>query len=128
MSTKGKILVVDDDAITLKITAARLEQAGFETITRNEALGTTQAITEEQPDLVLMDIRMPALTGDMLTRLIKENPELNKTPIIFHSSEDLAMLQEQAKELGVAGVIAKTDNDALFLAQFERLFALATNP
>lgn len=121
MGTRGKILVVDDDPIVLRITQARLEGAGFEVLTRQEALGTSQVVLRERPDLILLDMKMPGLDGDKLAQLLRQREELT-TPVVFHSSEDLLSLQEKGREAGALGVIAKTENDTLFLAQFERLF------
>jgi CheY-like chemotaxis protein len=122
MGTRGKILIVDDDPIVLRITQARLEGAGFEVVTRQEALGTSQVVLRERPDLVLLDMKMPGLDGDKIAQLLRQREELRTTPIVFHSSGDLISLQEKGREAGALGVIAKTDNDTIFLAQFERLF------
>jgi CheY-like chemotaxis protein len=119
---RGKVLVVDDDPVALKVTRARLERAGYGVITRSEALGTSVMVATEKPDVVLLDYRMPGMTGDILARLLEGNPSTRRAAIIFHSSEDLAFLQDRAKQLGVAGAIAKTDSDPVFIAQFERLF------
>ena len=121
---RGRVLVVDDDYVALTITRARLEEAGFEVITRAEAFGTSQAIYELKPDVILLDINMPLISGEMIASTLKEsiNPEDAKTSIIFHSSQDLITLQETVRKTGVLGAISKTGNDDHFIAQFERLF------
>ncbi len=124
-AARGKVLVVDDDTIALTITRERLERAGYEVITRNEALGTSMVVALEKPDVVLLDYKMPGMTGDVLARLLGNNPSTVATAIIFHSGEDLSFLQERARNLRVIGAIAKTSNERIFLAQFERLFARA---
>lgn len=121
-TTRGKVLVVDDDTLVLKMTQMRLERAGFSVITRDRAIGTMQAITNEQPDVVVLDIRMPALTGPVLADLINRSARIGSIPIIFHSSESLSALQDAATQSGAVGAIPKTADDGLFLAQFERLF------
>ena len=122
MALRGKVLVVDDDALVLRMTQMRLEKAGFAVITREHAIGTMQAINAEQPDVVVLDIRMPALTGPMLADLINRNARVGSVPVIFHSSENLSSLQIAAQQSGAIGAIAKTADDSLFLAQFERLY------
>ena len=122
MSTRGKVLVVDDDTVVLRITRARLESAGFSVVTRDKALGTTQAIINEKPDVILLDLDMPALRGDLLAELLEKNLRTKDVPIIFHSNEDLFALQQKARDAQAIGAIAKTGDDAVFLAQFERLF------
>lgn len=121
--SRGKVLVVDDDQVALKVTRARLEGAGFEVITRSEAIGTSLVVSKEKPNLILLDFRMPGMTGDVLAKVLGESSLTKATPVIFHSGENLDFLQARAKEVGVAGAIAKTDSDKIFLAQFERLFS-----
>ena len=54
MKNKGKVLVVDNDPIVLGVTRARLESAGYQVVTRDKAPGTSRAILEEDPDVVLL--------------------------------------------------------------------------
>ncbi len=122
---RGKVLIVDDDPVVLRVIREWLERAGFEVLTRGEALGTTGAVAVDKPDVILLDYRMPEINGEALAHLLEINPTTNKSAIIFHSSEDLAFLQERATTLGITGAIPKTDNEKMFLAQFERLFARA---
>lgn len=120
--SRGKVLVVDDDALVLRITRARLESAGFEVVLREQALGTSQAVLKEQPDILLLDLSMPTLAGETIAGVVSEWSGLL---VIFHSSEDLLSLQEKARRSGVLGAIPKTGDDKLFIAQFERLLARA---
>ena len=92
VASKGRIMVVDDDPIILKLTCARLEAAGYEVVTRSEAIGTGAAIKEVEPDVVLLDQNMPALTGEGLATVLRARGG-EDVPIIFHSSEDLTRLQ-----------------------------------
>jgi two-component system phosphate regulon response regulator PhoB len=124
-SQRGKVLVVDDDHLALQVIRGRLERAGFTVITRHEAIGTSAAVVTEKPDVILLDFRMPGLSGDALAQLLEKNESTRHIGIIFHSGEDLALLQRRAKELGLLGAIPKTDSEPAFLAQFERLFARA---
>ncbi len=70
--TRGTVLVVDDDPIVLEVTRERLEGAGYVVHIREEALGTSQWTAEFQPDIVLLDVNMPALTGLDLAQLLQE--------------------------------------------------------
>jgi DNA-binding NtrC family response regulator len=123
MASRGKVLVVDDDAVVLVLTQTRLQRAGFTVVVRDSAIGTMQAINAERPDMVVLDIRMPALTGTALADLIKRTQ--GHVPVIFHSSQSLSALQVAAKESGAVGAISKTPDDSLFMVQFERLYERA---
>ena len=70
---RGKVLVVDDDRVALEVARERLESADFEVITRDAPLGTSAAVQKERPDIILLDVQMPVLSGNSLAKLITEN-------------------------------------------------------
>ena len=110
---KPLILVVDDCAVTLKITGRYLENAGFEVISRSRPIGTTAEIFKMKPDLVLLDVLMPGLTGDKITKLIRESGIATK--IVLHSGKENNELQELSKECGADGYIKKTNDKHEFI-------------
>jgi two-component system NtrC family response regulator len=115
--TRRKILVVDDDAISLEVTRERLQEAGFLVVTHSNALGTSVLIAREKPDFVLLDVRMPGLSGDRLAKLLSK---ANFRPrVILHSACERAELNILSMLCGAAGVIEKTDDDQYFLKQLE---------
>src|SRR2546425_778575 len=64
--SKGKILVIDDDDKVLTVCKRNLESAGYEVITSNSALRMPQIVQRERPNLVLLDVEMPALSGQLV--------------------------------------------------------------
>jgi CheY-like chemotaxis protein len=116
-----KVLVVDDDPVALMLLRTTLEDAGFEVIARAQALGTASAIREHKPDVVLLDLNMPALSGDQLAALIQRAEHLSSVPIIFHSAADPDTLREIAARVGALGAIQKSHDPNAFLDQFMRL-------
>ncbi len=113
MSQKKKVLVVDDDEMHLYTTKELLQDERIEVITHKNGFGVTTRVREVRPDLVLLDVNMPALSGDSLTGLIKPQCDEMKTPIVFHSSNDEDSLRELARSHGVQGYICKGDIVAL---------------
>jgi CheY-like chemotaxis protein len=119
-----KIMIVDDDATTLRILAAVLEGRGHRVIERDTALGTTLAILREKPDVVVLDIQMPGLAGDRLASLIEQ--ETRSRPIVvFHSSLPAEELRELVRSSGAAGFVSKGATPRAFLEQFEGILATA---
>jgi CheY-like chemotaxis protein len=107
MQSKKKVLIVDDDELHLYTTKELLQNDFIEVTTHKNWLGVTNRVREIQPDLVLLDINMPALSGDKLAAIIKPYCETMKTPIVFHSSNDEDSLRELVKTHGVRGYICK---------------------
>lgn len=117
---KEVVLIVDDDPIVLEIARERLAAAGYVVHTREEALGTSQWVSTHQPDFVLLDINMPALSGTELAMLIRRRQSTKATAIILHSSLPEAELQTLARSTGAIGVVHKTSDDGQFREEFER--------
>jgi CheY-like chemotaxis protein len=122
MVAKGKVLLIDDDAIVRHVTTSRLESTGYVVVTRANAIGTSRVILEERPDVVLLDVQMPGLSGDALAQLLQNLPRQARTSVIFYSSEAAAVLAKLALIPGVIGFLQKTSDAASFLREFEALF------
>ncbi len=122
---RGKVLVVDDDPIVLEIVRERLSEAGFDVYLRQDAIGTSQWVAREQPDFVVLDVMMPALSGSDLGHLLRRSSSTNQTTLILHSSMSEASLQPVIERTGAIGAISKTQDASRFLAEFERLVSRA---
>ncbi|MEW6586060.1 MAG: response regulator [Nitrospirota bacterium] len=106
---KKKILIIDDDEKHLLATKEILENEGYEVLVHDLGFGSTNLIKEVQPDLVLLDINMPGLSGDRLAALLKENRYTRHTAVIFYSSNDEQSLREAVRKTGIQGYICKGD-------------------
>ena len=101
-----KVLVVDDDEQILLLTAKILTSAGFEVVTRSSAVGTSAVVVAERPDVVLIDLNMPLLTGERLTAHVRR--ALTAPPIIvLYSGLAESVIQERAQNCGADGYIPK---------------------
>ena len=121
--SRGTVLIVDDDPIVLEVTKERLESIGFTVHTREEALGTSQWTAEFHPDIILLDVNMPALTGVDLAQLLKKRRATKDAAIILYSSLEVSELQGKVSATGAVGAIQKTSDTRRFLEAFERLVA-----
>jgi DNA-binding response OmpR family regulator len=124
---RGKILVVDDDPIILEVVRERLDAAGYDVYVRADALGTSQWVAREQPDFILLDVLMPALSGGELGQLLKRSTSTNQTAVILHSSMSVSSLQPVIERTGAVGAIGKTHDGAKFMAEFERIISRVKN-
>ena len=112
MSTK-KILVVDDDATHLLCAKEILEDAGYEVVIHTGGFGATEKVMVEQPDLVLIDVNMPALSGDGLVGVLRGREQTQRVPILLYSSNDEGALRRTVDRLGIEGYVSKGDVEEL---------------
>jgi CheY-like chemotaxis protein len=120
----GKVLVVDDDAQSLKVTARLLRKAGYDVVTRADAIGTSFAVASEKPDLVLFDLNMPPIDGDRLVHLILR--ALVDPPfIVLYSGIDAKQLEQRALACGADASIPKSIEPAQFLERVAHCFERA---
>lgn len=110
---KGRILLVDDDLTLAHVASEILELSGYEVRIHTGPFGTTTALNEYQPDVVLLDVNMPALSGDQLVPLLRAARHGRHARIVLFSSNDAATLQESAQRTGADGFIRKGDIDRL---------------
>ena len=124
MSNALKILIVDDDPVVLEIARIVLEGLGHRVCKRNEPLGTTAEIVREQPDVVLVDVYMPVISGDELIRTVKSRLALTrgKEPaFILYSGATEDELERLVEESGADGAIRKAGDALDFAADFAHM-------
>jgi DNA-binding response OmpR family regulator len=117
ISDKTKILVIDDDEKLLGAVRRLLTAAGFEVITSESPLRLPQIAQREKPDLVLLDIEMPALTGEHVLEMTKLFEFLREIPIVLHSARREEDLQALVSRSNAVGYIKKTGNPMSLVAQ-----------
>lgn len=107
--TKKKVVIIDDDEKLLTTAKELLEEEGYDVATHQLAFGATNFIKKSNPDLVLLDINMPGLSGERFSRILLSNYETKDVPIVFYSSNDEDSLRKTVSEYGVKGYICKGD-------------------
>jgi two-component system, OmpR family, response regulator len=120
---KTRILVVDDDNTLLGAIRRLLTAAGFEVLTSDSALRLPQLVQREKPDLVLLDIEMPALSGEHVLEMTKLFEFLQKTPIVIHSAKSDEELSALVAKSNAVGYIKKTGNPMSLVAQVQKFIA-----
>jgi len=112
---KFKIMVVDDDALSLELMEALLVPNGHEVITTSDSLNSVALIIEKKPDLILLDIMMPGLDGYSILSKIKRNKTISTIPVVMLTALGLELNKELAHNLGSAGYITKPINSTELL-------------
>ena len=94
----AKILVADDERDIRELIGFTLRFAGFDVVLTADGIEAIEKASLEQPDLILLDVRMPKITGYEVCRQLKENPATSGIPVVFLSAKG----QEGEIELGLA--------------------------
>jgi CheY-like chemotaxis protein len=104
MNDKCVLVCEDDEGIT-DIAQIVLESRGYNVIIQNDSTGVYNRIAEVKPDLILLDLWMPGLSGEEITRQLKADPQTKHIPIIIMSAnKDTAQI---AREAGAEAFLAK---------------------
>ena len=120
---KGKIVVIDDDAKALSVAKRLLEAAGYEVITTESPLRMPQLVQREKPNLILLDLEMPALSGEHVLDFTTLFDFLREIPIVLHSSKNEDDLKSLVERSPAIGYIKKTNNGLAFVSQVEKFIA-----
>jgi CheY-like chemotaxis protein len=83
----AKILVAEDEPDIRELMTFMLRFAGYEVVAASNGEDAVHLAGRELPDLVIMDVRMPRMTGYDACRMIKTNPELRDVPVVFLSAK-----------------------------------------
>lgn len=103
----GRILVVDDEPHIVKLVSFSLERNGHEVFQASDGAAGIEKAAEEQPDLILMDVMMPVMSGyDALDRL-KKDPATCDIPVVMLSAKSQHYEQEEGLRRGALQYICK---------------------
>lgn len=121
MSEEKKILVVEDDLVTQRVLSARLEINGYEVITAQDGEEGLKKARKENPDLLILDLMMPKMTGYEVCRMLKFDDKYKNTPIIVLSALDQQEERDKAVKSGADAVFIKPFDLKLLLVKIKDL-------
>jgi CheY-like chemotaxis protein len=103
----NKILFVDDAKMFQDIYKAKLISEGYSVRTANNGVEALKCLSEEKPDLILLDLVMPVMDGFKVLHALKSDPKLSSIPVIVFSSRGQPEEIEKAVSLGATGYLIK---------------------
>lgn len=110
-----KILVVEDNELNMKLFCDLLEAHDYETIQTRDGMAALELAREHAPDLILMDIQLPEVSGLEVTKWIKEDENLRSIPVIAVTAFAMKGDEEKIREGGCEAYIAKPISVSHFL-------------
>jgi DNA-binding response OmpR family regulator len=125
-SQKKKILVVDDERDIVKVLTLRLKSSGYEVVAAYDGAQGVFTALKERPDLIILDIRMPAGDGFTVAEKLKLSESTSVIPIIFLTGSPEENAAERASELGACFYIKKPYDPEELLDAVRR--AMKINP
>ena len=103
----AKILIAEDERDIRDLVAFTLRFAGYEVFAAANGEEAVELAPKVNPDLILMDVRMPRMTGYEACRIIKLNPDLRDIPIVFLSAKGQEIEIQQGLEAGAEEYLLK---------------------
>ena len=113
----GKILVADDEKINVEFFQIMLERLGFEVEVAYNGEEVIKKVEHFYPDIILLDLLMPKMSGIEVTKLLKSNPKTESIPIIILTAIDDIKEKVDLFEIGVEDYITKPFNFIEILAR-----------
>lgn len=119
-----KILVVDDEPVIVKSLSARLVQEGYSVLAAADGAGAIAKASAEKPDLIILDLLLPKMTGDEVAAVIRQDESMKNIPIVFLTALKTRDEEEtQGFKIGDEHVFAKPFDHVELLKTIQQLTA-----
>jgi len=122
------ILLVEDSLLNAKVIKALVSPAGFVVTIAGSAERAVECLEQFTPDLILMDMQLPGMSGLELTRLLKADLSKCRIPIIALTANDSSQDRQTMMDAGCVGLLSKPVRPAHFAAQLRAMFAVPDSP
>lgn len=123
-----QVLVIDDNLMNLKVLERSLSRAGMRVQVTTRADQGVELLRRAPVDVVLMDLYMPEINGVEATRLIRTTPALSRIPVIAVSASVTPEEQENCRQAGMDGFVAKPVRLDRLSAEIARVMGLGRAP
>jgi two-component system, cell cycle response regulator DivK len=115
------ILIVEDNELNMKLFRDLLEAHGYETIGTCSGIEALELARQHRPDLVVMDIQLPEVSGLEVTRWLKDDPDLKSTPVVAVTAFAMQGDEQRIRDGGCEAYLSKPVSIASFIGTI-RLF------
>ena len=102
-----RVLIVEDNELNMKLFHDLLEAQGYDTLQTREGMSALTIAREHRPDLILMDIQLPEISGLEVTKWLKEDAALRHIPVIAVTAFAMKGDEERIREGGCEAYISK---------------------
>lgn len=124
MKSGAHILLIDNDAAIRRLFGGKLASAGYEILYAEDGADGREIARRMQPDLVLLDIRMPFPDGYTVAKWLHDEPKTANIPVVFLTNEDLTPEAEKmVKDAWVTDYIHKSMDLGEFLKRVKKILS-----
>ncbi len=113
------VMIVEDNELNMKLFHDLLESRGYATIQTRNGMEALDLAREHKPDLILMDIQLPEVSGLVVTKWLKEDEDLAPIPVIAVTAFAMKGDEERIRQGGCEGYISKPISVPHFLETIE---------
>jgi len=124
LTAKSKVLIADDNPTNVELLEAYLSERPYETAVAVDGRDTLDKVAEFQPDLILLDIMMPKLSGFEVCKTIKDNPATRNIMILMVTALNELGDIERAVNAGCDDFLSKPVNKLELLKRVENMLKL----
>ena len=115
------ILYIEDDSASRSLVTRLLQATGYEVVTADDGLAGIDAARRHQPDLILMDLKLPHLSGEAVTTRLKSIPSTQDIPIVALTAHAMEADRLKALDAGCDDYATKPVDFPALLAKIEKL-------
>jgi two-component system, cell cycle response regulator DivK len=120
---RKKVLIVEDNDLNMKLFNDLLVAHGYGTLQTKDGVEALKLARRHRPDLILMDIQLPEISGLQVTQWIKEDDDLRMIPVIAVTAFAMKGDEEKIRDGGCEAYIAKPISVASFMRTVERFLS-----
>lgn len=118
----AKILVADDEPDVLFMTSFSLRSlGGYQVLEAHDGAEAVEIARRERPDLIVLDVKMPKMTGYEACRQIRQDPELYATPVILLTAKGQKTELDEGRDAGASAYMLKPYAPATLIGQVREL-------
>ena len=114
------VLIVEDNELNMKLFRDLLEAHGYQTSGTSNGYEAIDLVRKSRPDLILMDIQLPQVSGLEVTRWIKDDPELRAIPVVAVTAFAMKGDEERIREGGCEAYLSKPISVGKFIETVRR--------
>ncbi len=109
------VMIVEDNDLNMKLFNDLLRANGYETLPMRNGHEALETLKETRPDLIIMDIQLPEISGLEVTRIIKQNERLRDIPVIAVTAFAMKGDEERIRQGGCEGYLSKPISVSTFV-------------